>query len=122
MITALIIMHFFGGGNVEIFSPSEFKTIERTISETARRDTVTQAMESLNARFASVVDQHSKYFEQLSEIDHNVNSREAAYDKILDELWQARREVRRGHIDDVFTMRENMTRDEWSAAFGDVEK
>jgi hypothetical protein len=121
MITALIIMHFFGGGNVEIFSRSEFTTIERTIPGTERRDTVTQAMESMNARFASVVDRHSKYFEQLSEIDHNVNSREAAYDKILDELWQARREMRRGHIDDVFTMRKNMTRDEWNAAFGDTK-
>lgn len=121
MITALIIMHFFGGGSVEIFTRSEFKAVERTITEIERRDTVTQAMESMNVRFASVVDQHSRYFEQLSEIDHKVNSREAAYDKILDELWQARREVRRRHIDDVFTMRKNMTRDEWNAAFGDAE-
>lgn len=121
MITALIIWHLFGGGAAEIFSSSDFRTVNRAIDDVERTETVTQLMEGMNERFMSILEMRAKYFEQLGEIDHSVNSRESAYDKIFDEMWQARAEVRQEYIEDIFTMRESMTRGEWNAAFGDGE-
>ena len=121
MITALVLLHLFGGGEAEIFSSSDIRMVGRNIEDIDRTAVVTQAMERMNERFTSILELRGKYFEQLSEIDHNVNSREGAYDKVFDELWQARGEARQKYIEDIFIMRENMTRDEWQAAFGDTE-
>jgi len=121
MITALLIMHFFGGGNVEIFSRSDFRTVERTIEEPARAEAATQAMERINERMVSVSQNREDLFAQLVGIDNKVDSPEDAYDKVFDELWQFRREAREEHVTDVFTMRANMTRDEWETAFGKAD-
>ncbi len=121
MITALIIWHLFGGGAAEIFSSSDFRIVNRAIDDVERTETVTQLMESMNERFTSILEMRAKFFEQLSEIDHDVDAREGAYDMIFDEMWQARAEARQEYIEDVVTMRENMTREEWNAAFGDDE-
>ncbi len=121
MITALLIMHFFSGGNVEIFSRSDFRTVERSIEEPARADAATQAMERINERMESVLQHRQDLFAQLAEIDTKVDSPEDAYDKVFDKLWQSRREARQEHVTDVFTMRANMTRDEWETAFGKAD-
>ena len=121
MITALLIMHFFGGGNVEIFSRSDFRTVERSIEEPARADAATHAMERINERMAAVSEHREDIFAQLAEIDTKVDSPEDAYDKLFDELWQFRREARQEHVTDVFTMRANMTRDGWETAFGKAD-
>ena len=115
-------MHFFGGGNVEIFSRADFRTVERTIEAPARADAATQAMERINERMASVLQNREDLFAQLAEIDTKVDSPEDAYDKVFDELWQFRREAGEEHVTDVFTMRANMTRDEWDAIFADNEQ
>ena len=46
-----------------------------------------------------------------------INTREGDYEKIIDELWQGRAEARKEYIAGIFIMRENMTREEWNAAF-----
>lgn len=122
MITALIIMHFFGGGTPELFSRSDFRDVGRAIEEPQRAEAATEAMERMNGLLASIVEVRRQTGEQLSEIDHAVTSREDAYDKIIDELWRARREARQKYVEEVFIMRENMTRDEWQAAFGNNEE
>ena len=122
MIPALIIMHFFGGGTPELFSRSDFRTVDRTIEEPQRVEAATQTMERMNELLASILEVRRQTGEQLSEIDHKVISPEGSYDKILDELWRARHEARQKYIEEVFTMRESMTRDEWSAAFGNIEE
>ncbi len=121
MITALIIMHFFGGGTLEVFSSSDFRTIGRTIEDPSRAEAATRAMERINENLTSVVQQREKYFGQLVEINANVDAPEDAYEKVLDELWQARAEARQKYIEQVFIMRENMTRHEWKVAFGNAE-
>ena len=121
MITALLIMHFFGGGNVEVFSRADFRSVERTIEEPARADAATQAMESINERMVSVLQNREDLFAQLGEIDTKVDSPGDAYDKVLDELWQFRREALEEHVTDVFTLRANMTRDGWETAFGKAD-
>lgn len=122
MITALIIMHFFGGGTPVLFTRSDFRTVNSSIEEPERAEAATEAMERMNELLESVVDKRMETRDQLSEIDHSVTSREGSYDKIIDELWQVRREARQQYIDEVFTMREFMTRDEWNAAFGNTEE
>ena len=84
MITALLIMHFFGGGNVEIFSRSDFRTVERTIEEPARAEAATQAMERINERMVSVSPNREDLFAQLVRIDNKVESPEDAYDKVFE--------------------------------------
>ena len=122
MITALIIMHFFGGGNLEIFSSSDFRTVRRTIEEPQRVEVVTQTMERMNEHLESLAQRRQQVFEQLADINTKIDSPEDAYDKVLDELWQARREMHPKYVEDVFILRENITRDEWQAAFGGSEK
>ncbi len=123
MITALILMHLFGGGgeSIEIFSRSDFRTVGRSIEEPARAEAATQAMERVNEVVASVVKQRGQSFRLLSEINTKVDSPDDAYDKVLDELWQARREARSRFVEEVFIMRKNMTRDEWDGAFGNAD-
>jgi len=120
MITALIIMHFFGGGMPVLFSRSDFRTVGRTIEEPQRAAAATEAMERINELLESIAKKRQETAEQLGGIDHEVTSREGTYDNFLDELSQARLEARQKYIEEVFTMREHMTRDEWSAAFGNT--
>ena len=121
MITALVLMHLFGGGSVEFFSRSDFRTVGRTIEEPARAEAATQAMERINERLASLMQQRKEFFERLEEINIKVDAPEDAYDRVLDELWQGRSEARQKYVEEVFIMRENMTRDEWDTAFGNTE-
>ena len=122
MITALIIMHFFGGGDVEVFSRSDIRMVESTLEEPVRADAATQAMERINERMAFVLQHREGLFDQLAEIETRVDSPEDAYIKVFDELWQSRREAQQEHIADVFIMRENMTRAEWDVVFATSEQ
>ncbi len=124
MITALVLMNLFGGGvgSIEIFSRSDFRTVGRSIEEPARAEAATQAMERVNEVVASLLKQRDQSFRLLSEINTKVDSPDDAYDKVFDELWQARREARSRFVEEVFIMRKNMTRDEWDTAFGNSEQ
>ena len=122
MITALIIMRLFGGGDVEVFSRSDFRLVESTLEEPARAEAASQAMERINERMTSVLQNRELSFDQLEEIETRVDSPKEAYIKVFDELWQSRREAHDEHIADVFIMRENMTRQEWAAVFAASEQ
>ncbi len=78
-------------------------------------------MERINENLVTVFEQRKMSFEQLAEIDADVDAAKDAYEKVLDELWQFRAEAREKYIQDVFIMRRNMTRVEWDAAFGNTE-
>jgi 1-deoxy-D-xylulose 5-phosphate reductoisomerase len=78
-------------------------------------------MERINENLVTVFEQRKMSFEQLAEIDADVDAAKDAYEKVLNELWQVRAEAREKYIQDVFIMRRNMTRVEWDAAFGDAE-
>ena len=119
MITALILMHLFGGGALEVFSRSDFRTVKQTIEEPARAEQAARGVESMNARLESLVQQRDAFFDQLVEINKGVDAPEDAYDDVLDDLWQARIEVHAKYIEEVFILRDNITRDEWATAFGD---
>ena len=122
MITALVLMYFFGGGSAEIFSRSDFRTVNSTIEEPSRAEAVTQSMERMNELLASTVEKRKQAFQQLSKTDLKIDSQEVSYDEMLDQLWQVRHEAARKYIEEIFVMREHMTREEWHVAFANTEE
>ncbi len=115
-------MYFFGGGSPELFSRSDFRTVDSTIEEPSRAEAVTQSMERMNELLASTVEKRKQTFERLSKIDLKIDSQEVSYDETLDQLWQVRREAGKKYIEEIFEMRAHMTREEWSAAFANTEE
>jgi hypothetical protein len=120
MLTALILMAIFGGGSAEVFSRSDFRTVESAIVKPERAEAATQAMERINDNLETLLDERAQYFEQLSGIDARVESPQDEYDRLLDQLWLARQEAQASYIGEVFILRDNMTRDEWETAFGNA--
>ncbi len=121
MLTALILMAMFGGGSAEVFSRSDFRTVESAIDEPERAEAATQAMERINDHLEALLDERAQYFEQLSEIDARLESPEDEYDSVLQRLWLARRDAQASYTGEIFILRDNMTRDEWETAFGNAD-
>jgi len=120
MLTVLILMTIFGGGSAEVFSTSDFRTVESAVEEPQRAEAATQAMERINDQLEKLLDERAQYFEQLSDIDARVGSPEAEYDKVLGRLWRAREEAQASYVGEIFVLRDNMTRDEWETVFGNA--
>jgi hypothetical protein len=121
MLTALILMAIFGGGSAEVFSRSDFRTVESAIEEPERADAATQAMERINDRFEALLYERDRYFQQLRDINASVESTEDEYNRVLDQLWIARREALASYTEEIFVLRDNMTGDEWETAFGKTD-
>ena len=121
MLTALILIAIFGGGSAEVFSRSDFRTVESAIQDSQRAEAATQAMERINDRLETLMDERAQYFEQLSEIDARVESPGDDYETVLDRLWLARQEAQASYVGEVFILRDNMTRDEWETVFGKAD-
>jgi hypothetical protein len=75
-------------------------------------------MQRINENLNTLLLLRAESLEQLSELDENVATRAAEYERIFDHLWEARRNAHRSYIDEVFIMRESMTREEWNMTFG----
>jgi len=120
MLTALILMVIFGGGSAEVFSRSDFRTVESAIVEPERVEAATQAMERINDNLETLLDERAQIFEQLSGVDARIESPQDEYDRLLDQLWLARQEAQASYIGEGFILRDNMTRDEWETAFGNA--
>ena len=121
MITALIFMAIFGGGSAEVFSRSDFRTVESAIEEPERVAAATESMERINDRLETMMEKRDRYLQQLRDIDVRVESPEDEYERVLDQLWTVRREALASYTDEVFVLRDNMTRDEWETAFGKAD-
>ena len=121
MLTTLILMAIFGGGSAEVFSRSDFRTVESAIEEPRRAEAATQAMERINDQLETLLDGREQYFEQLKNIDASIESPKDEYDSVLDRLWLGRQEAQVSYIAEVFVLRDNMTRDEWETAFGNAD-
>ena len=121
MLTALILMSIFGGGSAEVFTRSDFRTVESAIEEPERAAAATQAMERINDQLQTLMDSRAQYFEQLSDIDASVESPKDEYSKVLDRLWRTRQEAQASYVGEVFILRDNMTADEWETVFGKAD-
>lgn len=122
MITALILMMIFGGSTPEIFVRDDFRAISRVIEEEQRAAAVTQSMQSINAKLERIMSKREAVFESLSNVDDLVGAEQAEYEAILEPLWNLRREADALYIDEVFEMRNNMTREEWDQTFGSTPR
>ena len=121
MLTVLILMAIFGGGSAEVFSRSDLRTVESAIEESERADAATQAMERINDRLEALLDERDQYFQQLRDINARVESTKDEYNRVLDQLWIARREAFASYTEEIFVLRDNMTGDEWETAFGKTD-
>jgi hypothetical protein len=121
MLTTLILMAIFGGGSAEVFSSSDFRTVESAIEEPRRAEAATQAMERINDQLETLLGARAQYFEQLKNIDARTESPKDEYDSVLDRLWLGRQEAQVSYIAEIFVLRDNMTRDEWETAFGNAD-
>ncbi len=119
MLTIIILTMLFGGGSIEIFSEADFRAVENTIEEPARAELATESMERVNAKLDALEEQRTAYFDALSEINARVDAPADEYEVVIDHLWDARRGALDTYLDEVFVLRDNMTRDEWNAAFSD---
>ena len=119
MLTIIILTMLFGGGSVEIFSRADFRTLENIIEEPERVEVARQSMERVNARLEALEEQRATYFETLTEINARIDAPADEYDAVIEHLWDARRDALDIYVDEVFVLRETMTRDEWNAAFSD---
>ena len=118
MLTILLLTMLFGGGSAEVFVRSDFRMVARAIDVPERAEAASQSMQRINENLDTLLQIRAESFEQLSELEENVTAPSAEYDRIFDRLWEARRKAHRSYIDEVFILRESMTREEWNATFG----
>jgi hypothetical protein len=117
MLTIIILTLLFGGGSIEIFSSDNFLAVESAVDDPVRIEAATQSMERVNAKLESLVQQRDEYFEALSDINRRIDAPADEYEAVIDRLWDARRSAIDTYVDEVFVLRETMSREEWGAAF-----
>ncbi len=119
MLTILLLTMLFGGGSAaEVFTRSDFRMVERAIYVPERAEAASQSMQRINENLDTLLQFRTESFEQLSALDDSVTAPAAEYERIFDRLWEARRNAQSNYIDEVFILRETMTREEWDATFG----
>jgi hypothetical protein len=118
MLTILLLTMLFGGGSAELFARSDFRMVERAIDEPERAEAASESMQRMNENLEALLLLRTESFEQLSELDESVAAQGTEYERIFDHLWEARRNAHSNYIDEVFVLRETMTREEWDATFG----
>ena len=117
MLTIIILTMLFGSGSIEIFSSDDFLAVENAIAEPQRAETATRSMGRVNAKLESLVQQRDEYFEALSDINERIDAPADEYEAVIEHLWHARRSAVDTYVDEIFVLRETMTRDEWRTAF-----
>ena len=115
---ALLIMSLLGAGAYEIFVNDEFGYVENVIEEPARADRALMIMRRVNRLGDQLKANRADVIDDLSVINADPSSRPEDYQPALDRLWQTRADVFELYVTDVFQLRDQMTREEWEAAFG----
>ena len=117
MLMALLILSLLGAGAYEIFSTDEFGYVEDVIEEQVRADRALMIMRRVNRLGGQLSERREDVITELATLNEDQSSRPEDYQPVLDRLWLARAEVFDLYVTDVFQLREQMTRDEWEAAF-----
>ena len=120
MLTALFLMSLFGEGVLEIFSKADFRAVNRVVVDQERADAAVETMENMNARLAATMETRDQYFDDFNELDQQFDAPVEGYLTIVNQLRTARQEAYAEHILDIFALRDQLTREEWVAAFGDL--
>jgi type II secretory pathway component PulJ len=117
MLIALLILSLLGAGAYEIFSTDEFGYVEEVIEEPARADRAMMIMRRVNRLGAQLSERREDVVAELATLNADQSIGAEDYQAVLDRLWRARSDVFDLYMTDVFQLREQMTRDEWKAAF-----
>lgn len=120
MLMALLLMSIFGGGASEIFTRVDFRVVDRVIEDADRAEAAAEVMQRMNGRLADLTEERNRLFDELDEIDKQRDTPGEMFDAVFDRLWQARGEAFGAHTEDVFVLRQRLTREEWDAAFGNI--
>ena len=118
MLTILLLTMLFGGGSAEVFTRSDFRMVQRAIDVPERAEAASESMQRMNENLDTLLEFRTESFDQLSDLDDSVTAPAAEYERIFDRLWEARRNAHSNYIEEVFILRETMTREEWDATFG----
>ena len=117
MLMALLILSLLGAGAYEIFSTDEFGYVEDVIEEQVRADRALMIMRRVNRLGGQLSERREDVITELATLNEDQSSRPEDYQAVLDGLWLARAEVFELYLTDVFQLRDQMTREEWEAAF-----
>jgi type II secretory pathway component PulJ len=118
MLMALLIVSLLGAGVYEIFSNDEFRHVQQAIEEPERADRAIMVMRRVNRLNDQLEDRRTEIVSRLAELNQDRSTPAEDYQRVFDELWQARAEVFGHYQTDVFQLRAQMTREEWEHAFG----
>jgi hypothetical protein len=118
MLMALLILSLLGAGAYEIFTTDEFGDVREVIEQQARADRALMIMRRVNRLGGNLQDRRDAIVAEIATLNADPSSRTEDYQTALDKLWLARAEVFDLYVTDVFQLREQMTREEWAAAFG----
>lgn len=117
MLTLLILTMLFGGGTIEVFTADDQAYAAQAIEDPERAAAAIDSMERVNQKLADLEQQRVSYLEALTEVNERMDARAEDYDEIIDQLWDARRSALDTYVEEVFVLRETMTRGEWEVAF-----
>ena len=117
MLMALLVLSLLGAGAYEVFSSNEFGYVEQAIEEQDRADRAVMIMRRINRLNGRLEERRAEISAELTALNREQSTSAADYQRVFDELWQAREEIFGDYQADVFQLRDQMTRQEWEKAF-----
>jgi hypothetical protein len=119
---ALLIATLLGAGAYEIFSGDELNYVEQAIEEPERAESAVRIMRRINRLTGQLEERREEITARFADLNRNRQTPIEDYQAEFDTLWQVRADMLDLYITDVFQLRDEMTRDEWISAFGDVDR
>lgn len=122
MLMALLIATLLGAGAYEIFSGDEFSYVEQAIEEPERAESAVRIMRRINRLTGQLEERREEITARFADLNRNRQTPIEDYQAEFDTMWQVRADMLDLYITDVFQLRDEMTRDEWISAFGDLDR
>ena len=122
MLTMLLIATLLGAGVYEIFSGDEFRFVEEAIEAPERAENAMRIMRRVNRLTGQLEERREEITSRFADLNRDQDTPIEDYQAAFDDLWQARADVLELYVTDVFQLRQQMTADEWVAAFGDLDR
>ena len=122
MLMALLIATLLGAGVYEIFSSDEFGYVDQAIESPERAESAMRIMRRINRLTGQLEERREEITARFAALNRDQEAPAEDYQAVFDDLWQARADVLELYVTDVFQLRQQMSGDEWVAAFGDLDR
>jgi hypothetical protein len=106
-----------GAQSIELFSQTNRADVARIIDDAHRAELAGESMRRANARVQLLIERRELYLARLSEIDQQFDTPKSQYEPVLEQLWEERASAQADYLKEIFTLRNNMTREEWETVF-----